>query len=343
MSRALRIEYPGCCYHVVNRGNQRLKVFASDSDYALFIEKLVIFSVTFNVEILSYCLMPNHFHLYVRTLEPNLSRFMQSFLTSFSIKMNRNKKSCGHIFQGRFKSHIVDDEAYGMVLSRYIHLNPVRTSFFSDKDADVKKNALMNFKWSSYMSYAGYSPVPDWLHTDKILEKFKAGETGEGFDKTTAYRAYVESALVGKIGNPFDSTISQIFLGSEKFVSTIRSKFTMDLNVVSHKEQSVLSRLNSSFDFAEVSKVVSDLTGVKLCDLLKRRSKFHRERRLLVYCACKYCRSRISLSEIGRVMHMSQSGVTQSERRFHKMMNSEAPLKRLLNDLEQALKSKVGV
>ena len=113
--------------------------------------------------------------------------------------------------------------------------------------------------------------------------------------------------------------------------------------VLSHKEQPVLLRLNSSFDFAEVSKVVSDLTGVKLCDLLKRRSKFQTERRLLVYCACKYCRSRISLSETGRIMHMSQSGVTQSERRFHKMMHSENQLKRLLNDVEQALKSKVGV
>ena len=113
--------------------------------------------------------------------------------------------------------------------------------------------------------------------------------------------------------------------------------------VLSHKEQPVLLRLNSSFDFAEVSKVVSDLTGVKLCDLLKRRSKFQTERRLLVYCACKYCRSRISLSETGRIMHMSQSGVTQSERRFHKMMHSENQLKRLLNDVEQALKSKVGI
>ena len=64
MSRALRIEYPGCCYHVVNRENQRLKVFASDSDYALFIEKLEIFSVTFNVEILSYCLMPKQKQIY---------------------------------------------------------------------------------------------------------------------------------------------------------------------------------------------------------------------------------------------------------------------------------------
>jgi len=268
---------------------------------------------------------------------------MQSFLTSFSIKLNRRKKSCGHIFQGRFKSHVVDDEAYGMVLSRYIHLNPIRTLFFRDKNVDVKKNALVNFKWSSYRAYAGYSPVPGWLHAEKILEKFKAGETGEGSDRATAYRAYVESALVEKIENPFDSTTSQIFLGSEDFVSTIRRKFAMDLNIVSHKEQSALSKLNSSFDFAEVLKVVSDLTGVKLCDLLKRRSRFQAERRLLVYCACKYCRSRISLSEIGRMMQMSQSGVTQSEHRFQKMMRSDSHLRHILKDFEQALKSKVGV
>lgn len=94
-----------------------------------------------------------------------------------------------------------------------------------------------------------------------FLEKFKVGETGDFSDKKSAYRAYVESVLVERVENPFDSTIGQVPLGREKFVSNIRIKFAMDSNIVSHKEQSALSRFNNSnFDFVEVSKVVSDLT-----------------------------------------------------------------------------------
>ena len=127
MARPLRIEYAGACYHVMNRGNRRQTVFAEARDYELFLERLGQFGRQFDVRLWCYCCMPNHFHLYLRTEQANLSRFMQSLLTSFTITLNRRHHSSGHVFQGRFTAHLVENEAYGGEVSRYIHLNPVRT------------------------------------------------------------------------------------------------------------------------------------------------------------------------------------------------------------------------
>ena len=128
MARPLRIEYGGAHYHVMNRGNARQRVFRCDGDHELLLDKLGSAVEAFRVSLLAYCLMPNHFHLYLATPEGNLSRFMQSFLTAFTVNLNRRRHSSGHIFQGRFKAVLVEDEAYGQELARYVHLNPVRAS-----------------------------------------------------------------------------------------------------------------------------------------------------------------------------------------------------------------------
>ena len=126
MARPLRIEYAGAYYHVMNRGNRRQVVFAEPQDYELFLERLRHFGELFDVRLLCYCCVPNHFHLYVQTAQPNLSRFVQSLLTSFTISVNRRHRTCGHVFQGRFTAHLVENEAYGAEVSRHIHLNAVR-------------------------------------------------------------------------------------------------------------------------------------------------------------------------------------------------------------------------
>lgn len=84
MVRPLRGEYAGAYYHGMNRGNQPRQVYYGDSDYQLFLDRLGVFAEKFSVRLLSYCCLPNHFHLFLQTIEPVLSRFMQSFLTSFT-------------------------------------------------------------------------------------------------------------------------------------------------------------------------------------------------------------------------------------------------------------------
>jgi REP-associated tyrosine transposase len=104
MSRPLRKKYPNACYHVINRGDNQWQIFAGPEDYTLFLEKLGSFTEIYKIKLRAYCLMPNHFHLYIQTPEGNLSRFMQALLTSFTSIKNLRQKTSGHLFQGGYSS-----------------------------------------------------------------------------------------------------------------------------------------------------------------------------------------------------------------------------------------------
>src|SRR6185369_17190356 len=126
MARPLRIERPGAWYHVTARGNERQPIYRDDQDRYHFLTLLDEMTATFNLLVHAYVLMDNHYHLIVELREPNLSRAMQWLNVSYSMWFNRRRSRCGHLFQGRFKSVIVDRCEWGLGLSRYVHLNPVR-------------------------------------------------------------------------------------------------------------------------------------------------------------------------------------------------------------------------
>lgn len=130
MPRPVRVEYAGACYHVINMGNRREQVYFSDYDYRLFLVKLEEYSLLYDVIVYSYCLMPNHYHIFLKTTHANLGRFMQSFNTSFTLTMNHKYNKSGHLFQGRYKAQLKETELYKNKLSRYIHLNPVKVKGF---------------------------------------------------------------------------------------------------------------------------------------------------------------------------------------------------------------------
>ncbi len=118
MARQWRIEYPGALYHVLSRGNGRQDIFLTDDDRALFIELIQELSDRFNIEVYAYVLMGNHYHLLLKTIEANLSKGMQWFGTAYTRKFNLFNNRNGHLFQGRFKSIIVENEAYLLLLER---------------------------------------------------------------------------------------------------------------------------------------------------------------------------------------------------------------------------------
>ena len=339
MSRPLRIEYPGACYHVVNRGNQRNKIFFSPSHYELFLEKLAEFSEQFGVRTRCYCIMSNHFHLYLQTRDGNLSRFMQSLLTSFCYSLNRLRGKSGHIFQGRFKCHLVEDEAYSLVVSRYIHLNPVRTGEAVELAVDVKRRMLDSFKWSSFGAYIGEEEVPEWLEVAPVLEKFRSGSYEL---RRKAYRDYVEEGLLKDIGNPFGSAASQIILGGEEFAERIRRKYLMNLNVTDPKGQRDLVRLKSGFEFDDVLSLTARHFKKDADELLVRSSRSE-ARKALMYLASKYCRSKMSLTEIGRRMMVGQSGLVRSKNRFATELGNSKRLCKIVREIEDGLKSIAGV
>jgi REP element-mobilizing transposase RayT len=202
----------------MNRGNRRQTVFGSDDDVALFLDRLGEFSLSYHVKVLCYCLMSNHFHLYVKTVDANLSKFMQSLLTSFTILKNRRDRSSGHLFQGRYKAVLVEDQAYGSELSRYIHLNPARTTSAKAMDIERRRDLLRAQKLSSYSSIIGLAKSPEWLEPSLILDKWD----GTLKEQRLKYSRYVEEGLMRDICDPMESAVARTVLGSDTFVDKIR-------------------------------------------------------------------------------------------------------------------------
>lgn len=126
MARPLRLEFADAIYHITARGNRRERIFASDAERGRFLEILARSLPRFEVELHAYVLLANHFHLLVRTRRANLSRWMHWMMVTYAIWFNRRHAQVGHLFQGRYKSLLVEGGSYLLGLSRYVHLNPVR-------------------------------------------------------------------------------------------------------------------------------------------------------------------------------------------------------------------------
>ena len=126
MPRPLRPIAEGLVYHVINRGNNRQKVFRKESDYAAFLQALADLKERKPFALYGYCLMSNHFHLLLRPLGDTVSRIVQSLLVSHTQRYHKHHQSGGHVWQGRFKSPVIQDDAHVLTVLRYIEANPLR-------------------------------------------------------------------------------------------------------------------------------------------------------------------------------------------------------------------------
>jgi REP element-mobilizing transposase RayT len=126
MARRPRLFAPGLLYHVIVRGNQRRKTFLDESDYQAYLERLGRYRRKFGHTLHAFCLMPNHVHLLVESSHEPLAKFMQGLQQSYSQYFNLRHRKTGHVFQGRYKAIVCQQDEYLLQLIRYIHLNPVR-------------------------------------------------------------------------------------------------------------------------------------------------------------------------------------------------------------------------
>ncbi|WMN60891.1 transposase [Pseudoalteromonas xiamenensis] len=164
MSRSLRLQSAWALYHVTSRGNERQTIYRSKDDFARFLAVLTSVCERFNWVIHSYCLMTNHYHLFVETPDANLAKGMRQLNGVYTQQVNRKYQRVGHLFQGRYKSILVDKDSYLLELCRYIVLNPVR--------AKSMVNSPVEWPWSSYQEAIGLRKSPDWLATDALLLLF---------------------------------------------------------------------------------------------------------------------------------------------------------------------------
>jgi len=141
-----RIVYDEAIYHIIQRGNNRQKIFRDDEDYEKFLSLFEEYRNKRAFELYNYCLMPNHIHILMKIFKKeDLAKLMQSIFQSFRFYFRKKYKYTGYLYQGRYKSKLIEAENYLLECARYIERNPLRSRLIDD---------LSLYKWSSYPFYA---------------------------------------------------------------------------------------------------------------------------------------------------------------------------------------------
>jgi putative transposase len=182
MPRTARAAVGGYCYHVLNRGNERARVFHDDDDYHAFVALLRQACARVPMRLLGFCLMPNHFHLVVWPPgDDDLSTFMQWLLTTQAHSYRMRYGGSGHVWQGRFKAFPIEQDDHLLTVLRYVERNPLRAGLVSNP-ADWPYSSLSIWLQPPLLPWLDAGPVPrppHWLahvaapHTELELQALR--------------------------------------------------------------------------------------------------------------------------------------------------------------------------
>jgi putative transposase len=182
MPRPLRVQFPGAIYHVTGRGNNKKEIFQNVDDADRFLEIVSEAVAKYGIIVHAYCLMINHYHFLIETPNGNLSLAMKHINQLYTQWLNKRYEKVGHVFQGRFKSKLIESDSQLLEVCRYIVNNPVRAGI-ADKPKD--------YSWSSYKQTAGLVMPNQWLTVSWIHSQF-----ADSYEKSVErYVAFVDDCV----------------------------------------------------------------------------------------------------------------------------------------------------
>ena len=184
MPRRARLDSPGTLHHVIVRGIEKRRIVDDDQDRETFTQRLGDLAQRSETGVYAWSLMNNHAHILLRSGPQGLSSFMRKLLSSYAGGYNRRHRRHGHLFQNRYKSIIVDEDAYFKELVRYIHLNPLRAGLVQSL------SQLDGYRWSGHSALMGHRDL-QWHDVDYVLRWFGSSEK----HARRAYRRFVDKGI----------------------------------------------------------------------------------------------------------------------------------------------------
>lgn len=273
---------------MINRGLERRDIFQDRKDYETFLKLLEKNHHQFKIIVHAYCLMTNHYHLFIETPEGNLSRVMRQLNGVYTQYFNYKYLRGGPLFQGRYKARLVGKDSYGLELVRYIHRNPVK--------AKIKRDAA-TYPYSSCGIYYGHKKKPVYMETDMILGQL----SGRRYEARKKFKQFMRQGSAAD-WSPEKATVGGIVLGTKDYFVQLRDKYLLKK---SDRELAGLRMIRKGLKTSEILKIVESLkAGGKELKKLK------------VYALKTY--TQLSLKEIADEMGMgSYSAVSQLVRRMN--------------------------
>lgn len=302
MSRLLCIQFPNAFYHIYSRGSNKQVIFLDEEDFKKFKKICSIAKHKFNLRIFAYCLMNNHYHLYLSTPNANIAssmKYINEVYAMYFLKKYEDKD--GHVFRGRYGRKLVQDDKYSKQLVRYIHLNPVAANLVND---------AMRWKWSSYLSFVEPRLREDFVEHDWILDQFGSKEF-----QIEKFKDFHKNYCDADDEINFEKRNCS-YIGDENFADQI-CQYTgiFDLAEIITK---VIKYSSQEF---ESSLVQLDR---KICDEGLRN-------KLKVYLLREIANK--SYSEIAKLTKKNIDAVRKTNKRFERELSSSADLQKIIKEI----------
>jgi len=342
MARRLRVEFPGAIYHVTLRGNARGRIFLDPRNYERFLWRLSESADTYNVRIYLFCLMVNHAHLVVETPEGNLSRFMQSLETGYTVYFNMRHARAGHLTQGRYGAKLVEGDPaaprlrrgsdYFLSLSRYVHLNPAFVRSVKELPLKDRIQHVRRYPWSSYGSYIGRSKALDFVDYGPVLAQMAGGKN----EKRKRYREFVESGLA-ETDEEFREAMkaSRHCIGGEDFRNRVGRLYESLVAKSDHPEDVTFRRQTERIPVDRILEILELELGTSR-EAICRRHRDSTVRPIASRMLCKY--GGLTQREVGRILGLrTGTGISLQLRKLTGLMATDTRLKRIVERVEKRL------
>ena len=266
----------------MNRGASRQTVFHHDDDYLLFFTILENAATRYRLEVHGYSLMPNHYHLLLRSLDGRLSRGMAYLNGLFTRRVNRQYDLDGARFRGRFRNRLVEDEDYLRATLAYLHLNPVEAHLVRRPDEDC---------WTSHRAYMGLDERPPWLRCDAMLALFGDEHVLDG-----QMRELHQGSVEWPPDLPLDIEKLWKLMGTQESLGCLQKR-------------DIAPQTRATAEPDEILAMVTELTGTSREDIteVRRGPRANPARRFAVWALSRD--TRLTNGEIGRFLGMSANQV----------------------------------
>lgn len=329
MPRKARIDAPGALHHVIGRGINRQEIFSDKEDYLNFLKRFGDLLIETKTSCYAWALIPNHFHLLLRTGNSSISNLMKRLLTGYAINYNRRHGRSGHLFQNRYKSILCQEDTYLLELVRYIHLNPLRAKLVS------------NYERLGRHPYCGHAVIlshkkHEWQETEYILRLFgkrqgiargkykdfvrKGIEQGQRPDLISGglLRSHGGWSAVKDMKKSGDyQKGDERILGDGAFVT----------DVLAHAEEQIQKKYQikaKGYDLKKLIDRVAEITKLTPKEILDsvRDRKRTEARSILSYWAQDQLG--ITQSEIAGTLNLSQAAITYAVRRGRSIVENNS-------------------